>query len=81
MKQTFCLLLLAISINLFSQQVNIIPQPAKLKMGTGNFVLYNNTRIHFMLDEHKWMAQYLQTRIRELCGVNCLVEKVRRGRR
>ncbi len=67
MKKIIVFILLIIQSNLFAQ-VNIVPMPAEIKMGQGDFILSEKTKIIFGkgADKH---AAYLQQQLKDNYGL------------
>jgi hexosaminidase len=62
-------------VNLSAQdnsKINVVPYPSEVKMGTGNFTLSAQTNIVYT-SETLALENYLQTQIKNLSGIKCLV--------
>lgn len=69
--------LLQVQIVSHSQSVNIIPQPASVKIEDGKFIINNNTRIVYAIPSLEKNAIFLKTYIQQLNGLKLQVIKGR----
>jgi hexosaminidase len=68
MREIFCLFALIISINLFAQEVNIIPKPVEMKIGKGIFIINKQTVIAFN-DQTVKAADFLKFYLKKNYGL------------
>ena len=68
MKNIFLAFLLSASICSFGQKVNIIPEPASIKVGTGSFTITPATKIIFEASGVEKAATFLNQYLKEYYG-------------
>lgn len=77
-KLIFCLLLLAFSLNLSAQEVNIIPKPVKMELGPSNqkFHINQNTKIHINNQKLLSSANFLNTYFKNHYGFELAIDSL-----
>jgi len=66
---TVVLLLLSLALTKAFSQINIVPQPAEIKMGAGNYILTASTKIMYGASAEK-QAKYLQGFLKNNYGLS-----------
>ena len=74
MKKYFSILSLLLSVKCFSQ-LNIVPMPAEVKMGKGNFILSSSTKIILQGSNLEKTAAFLNNYIKKNYGFSLKVQK------
>src|SRR5688572_21039846 len=75
LKSGFIIAFFILSLNSFSQNLNIIPQPASIKISKGNFVLSKKTVLAVKDEEDKKAAQFFNQYLKKFYGFELDIDK------
>ncbi|MFL5771560.1 MAG: beta-N-acetylhexosaminidase, partial [Flavisolibacter sp.] len=75
MRKGLIFLLASISLNVFSQQPQIIPQPVNIKLGTGSFTLSKKTVISARNDEDRKTAHLFNEYLEKIYGFKLDIDR------
>src|SRR5690349_520309 len=75
MRNLFCYLLMLLSLNTFSQQPQIIPQPVSITLGTSVFTLSKKTVISARNDEDRKTARLFNDYLKSVYGFTLDIDK------